>query len=355
MLFNSWKLKTIATSLCVISGLAAANQDRKPPEVTAKEKQVIALSVDNDLFVPTTTDRDFTAGFALTYTGHAGRKYWRSLDNLVGTLDNWLGTNPAQSERRLTPSIEFGGYGFTPDKIDSKQVQSNDRPYASLIYLSASRAYHSADGKNAWTTSLTVAALGLSIFEAGQNRVHKLIGSEQAVGWDHQVSEGGELTFRYQSAYHNYWQINSHSVQYKTTYFGSVGYLTEAGIAISTRQGRIASPDYRFNPELVSYGERANEAAASPFAGTENYFWGGIALKARAYNAFLQGQFRSSSHTLGGSELRPLLAEAWAGYTRSLDQDIKVSYVIRAQSSEIRHGKGDRGLLWGGFVLSKSL
>lgn len=346
----------IAAAIGIVFGTshtALAAETIQP--ASRQHQQVWAISTDNDLFVPTQTDRDFTAGLALTYAGQPGVRYWRGFDNALASVDRWLHLNTAtQDSGAITPALEFGVYGFTPDNIEATDLQTNDRPYASLVYLSASRVYRDAASGDAWSTALTIGALGLDVFEAGQNTVHRVIGANQAEGWQHQISDGGELTLRYQAAYHDYWALSSPSAQFKTTYFGSVGYLTEAGVALSTRMGRISSPDYRFNPELIAYGERVNEAATTPFGGQESYFWGGVAVKARAYNAFLQGQFRDSEHTLSGSELRPLLVEAWVGYTLSLARDFKLSYVVRAQSSEIKQGEGDRSLLWGGLVLSQS-
>lgn len=78
-------------------------------------------------------------------------------------------------------------------------------------------------------------------------------------------------------------------------------------------------------------------------------------MKARAYNAFLQGQFRDSDHELNASDLNVLLAEAWVGNTHTLGRDIELSYVLRVQTSEIKEGEGDRTLAWGGLVISKRL
>lgn len=319
------------------------------------ERHAWAFSMDNDLFVPgSVRDVDFTGGFAITYSGRKGPGYWQGLDDSLGALDHVFGADKEDSS--ITPSIEFGMYGFTPHEIEATEVLPSDRPYASLVYLSVGRIYQSRQpGGDAWSSALTIGALGLDLFGDIQNEVHDLTGSKTASGWRHQVSEGGELTLRYQAAYHDYWDINSKTRHFKTTYFASVGYLTEAGIALSTRQGLISSPSHRFNPELISYGERVNEAALTPNEGAESYFWGGVSLKARAYNAFLQGQFRHSEHTLDSEELRPVLAEAWAGYTASFVYGLKFSYFLRAQSSEIREGDADRSMIWGGFVISRSL
>lgn len=355
---NTRKARAVALGV-VLAGLATgravAGDDTSAGVAGLNDRQAWAISMDNDLFVPAGKDRDFTAGFALTYTGRGGVKHWQGMDNGLAALDHLHGLDVDARETSLvTPSIEFGAYGFTPENIEAHDVQGDDRPYASLVYLSASRIYQASSGRDAWTSAITVGVLGSDVFEDAQNAVHSATNSDHARGWAHQVSDGGELTLRYQTAYHQYWNISSPSVELKTTYFGSVGYLTEGGIALSTRSGRIASPDYRFNPELISYGERVNDVAAASYAGRENYFWGGVALKARAYNAFLQGQFRDSEHTLHASELRPILAEAWIGYTLTFSRDMKFSYVLRAQTSEIRKGEGDRNLLWGGLVLSRS-
>jgi len=47
--------------------------------------------------------------------------------------------------------------------------------------------------------------------------------------------------------------------------------------------------------------------------------------------------------------------EAWVGYTLSVARDWRLSYVLRAQSSEVEGGKADRVMLWGGLVFSHTL
>jgi len=314
------------------------------------EKSAISISIDNDLFVPAQSDKDYTAGFAITYQGPPSNTFTRFMDANLGSLDTQLFEAAAQLSHR----VEVGSYGFTPEDIESGTLDRSDRPYASLVYLSSSRTYLASNSKDTWTSALTIGVLGLDVFQQGQDTVHDLLNGDDARGWDQQISEGGELTARYQLAYHQKLAASPDRPQLKASYFASLGYLSEVGVALSFRDGLISSPDHRFNPSLTTYGEQAQESDAG-VEGYESYFWAGAGLKMRAYNSFLEGQFRRSEHSFDKGDLHVMIAEAWVGYSQSLFQGSKLSYVVRAQSSEIKKGTGDRHLVWGGFVLSKRL
>lgn len=336
--------------LCVGNNSEALADDRSGSPARAKTMRAWALSLDNDLFVPlSSSDRDYTGGIALTYSGDGGSVIRRPFDYLQGAMDQLLG---APKHKATTTSMEVGTYGFTPDDIQSADVLASDRPYASLVYISSSRMY-ALSANRSISTSLTWGVLGTHLFGELQRRLHRAVGNQPIHGWHHQISDGGELTGRYQIAHHKYWQADDFRSRIKTTVFSSVGYLTELGAALSTRRGLISSPDHRFNPELIAYGERVNDIVTAPYQGEESYFWGGISFKVRLYNAFFQGQFRHSAHTLRYRDLRPVIGEAWLGYTFTIGQHYRASYVVRAHTSEIRSGAGNRHHIWGGFVFSR--
>jgi len=69
----------------------------------------------------------------------------------------------------------------------------------------------------------------------------------------------------------------------------------------------------------------------------------------------LQGQFRNSSVSYDPNELRPLLVEAWMGYTFAFKKGYRISYVLRGHSSEVEQGAGDRNLVWGGVIIAYSI
>ncbi len=192
--------------------------------------------------MPSHRDQDYTYGLSLSYTGRNARDAWYSLNPALGALDRLFGVDGRAPERIDGHSVEFGLFGFTPeDKAVSTPVY-NDRPYASLIYLSQSRVRIDPRENVAWHSSLTLGALGLAIVGNGQNAVHKVIGTEHAEGWRHQVSEGGEPTARYTVARQKYLAVSSPNLEVKSTVQASAGYLTEARWSLSFRGGRLAAP-----------------------------------------------------------------------------------------------------------------
>ena len=194
--------------------------------------------------------------------------------------------------------------------------------------------------------------MGLDLAGDIQNGVHKVIGSDRAEGWEHQVSDGGEPTFRYAVARQKILPVSTDNLEVKSTVEGSLGYLTEARWSLSFRAGRLHTPWWQTSPELAHYGERNNATAMSQ--DHEHYLWGGIALVGRAYNAFLQGQFRDSEVSYDSNELNHGVAEAWLGYTWAFSDGYRLSYVLRGHTSELKDGVGDRNVLLGGLVFAKT-
>lgn len=337
--------------------LASLVDTEKRPVISADTKKVKtswALAFDNDLLAPGHRDRDYTYGMNLTYSGASAVDADISLKTPLAAIDELLGVDHLVTNAVNNYSVEVGLYGFTPKEIERTTINESDRPYASLVYLSSSHEQLDIDQNIAWNTTLTIGVLGLGFVGDLQNAAHQETASEGARGWNHQISDGGELTGRYVIARQHYLDSFSDSVEVKSTVQASVGYLTETSWGLSFRAGKIISPWASFNPDLISYGEKSTYSNNTSTT-NEHYFWSGFTLKARFYNAFLQGQFRDSDFSYSYSDLRSLIAEAWVGYTYAFKQGYRVSYVLRAQSSEIKHGDGDRNVVWGGLIFAKTI
>jgi len=48
------------------------------------------------------------------------------------------------------------------------------------------------------------------------------------------------------------------------------------------------------------------------------------------------------------------IIEAWAGYTVALTDGYSFTYSLRGHTSELKQGAGDRNIVWGGLLVSKT-
>lgn len=307
-----------------------------------------AFYMDNDALAPRRSDRDYTGGFSLTLAGSRTREAWWSVDPLRRGVDRLLGVASGPITRH---SAEVGVTIFTPASLSDVDKQLGDRPYASLIYVANTGVDVHPERDVSYISTFTVGVLGAPIIGNGQAALHRALGSEEPVGWEKQVSDGGEPTARYSVArVSRAWA--GEGGEATTTWYASAGYLTELTYGVAARFGEFRTPWWSYNPQITQYAEKSVPVVASEGGGAERYLWGGFAVKARAYNAFLQGQFRDSEVTFSRDELRPVIVEGWLGYTVATSRGWRVSYVLRVQSSEVREGPADRAQTWGGIVLS---
>lgn len=303
-----------------------------------------AVGFDNDFLVPGSRDQDYTYGISIlratdAATASVAARPLQWIDRLVG-LD-------AASRR----GVEFGLYGFTPEDIENLAANPHDRPYASLVYAAArSERIYPLTG-TVVSSQLTFGVLGLDIVGDLQKGLHSVLDGDAPQGWRHQISDGGEPTLRYSLARQQLLTLPTNKLEVKHTQSVSVGYITEASWGLSLRAGRLNSLWHNFHPEQASYAETSAQLNSRS---AERFFWAGVAVKARLYNAFLQGQWRDSAVTYSSDELRHLVVEAWAGYTHGFANGVFISYGLRGHTSEIRHGHGDRNVVWGGLMIGRN-
>ncbi|HKR35464.1 MAG TPA: lipid A deacylase LpxR family protein [Steroidobacteraceae bacterium] len=344
-------LAVLAAALILPVSHASAQDDAWRTWLPEQEISGVRLHIDNDLFAGRNLDRDYTGGLAITLSGTAARDGLLSLDPVLTRIDQLFESSPAASVRHAR---QIGLIAFTPSDIITDEAQQADRPYASLLFASNGRVRVDPDDRGAWTSSLTVGFLGLHLSEALHDLVHEAVGSEKPQGYDHQISAGGEPTARYMLARHKLVYADpTGRIDVKTTVEGSVGFLTETSAAISMRVGRFDTPWWTFSPELADY-----IAAPTPVESLgvqrEVYFFAGARLTARAYNAFLQGQFRDSDVRYSYDEIEPIVGHAWVGVMTQMFANTEVSYALHYQTAELRDGKAARDAFWGGVQLAHS-
>jgi hypothetical protein len=320
-----------------------------------------AISIDNDLFSGAHRDEDYSWGGAVTYASPRPGPVLAPLHDARRFLDRWLA--PDESTRRgwepAQQATQMGILAMTPETLRSAEPLYTDRPFASLMFVTSSEVRVLGDGDRARFSSFTFGMLGLHAAELIQRGIHIVVDDERPLGWEHQISAGGEPTFRYVEA--QQWLLNDQAArnglpELKLTMAGSAGFLTEGSVALSARWGRIQSPWWSFGPELGDYTS-APVAPVTSFSShnpAEVFAFAGFRLKARAYNALLQGQFRHSDVRVGGDELAHAQAEAWLGIA-STWSDVRITYALHYASAEMRTEPGRRGLIWAGINFEKSL
>lgn len=348
---DTLKIAAAAVVLAIaISSLSAA-QAQDSASIQERDVSGLRVQLDNDFFANGgKRDRDYTGGLAVTESGRNAADGALSLNPLLERLDAIA--TPHADASLVRHARQVGMMAFTPADITAREALPDDRPYASLLFLSNGRMRVSEDNRNAWSSSVTVGVLGLSLSGRLHNAVHELVGSELPQGYDNQISAGGEPTARYTVARHHLWIANAPgTVDVKTTVQGSVGFLTETSASVSMRAGRFSSAWWSFTPELTDY-IGAPTPVETQRSRPELYFFSGVRLKARAYNAFLQGQFRDSAVTYTAAQLEPVIAEAWAGFVTQLLNQTQLSYTLNYQTAEVRHGAAARSSLWGALQFS---
>ena len=342
-------LLSAGTAFAEITNEARAELIKK--RTSAGSELSWALAFDNDILVPGSRDQDYTYGINFTLAGNQAVNQWASLHKPLGWIDNLIGLGGRIDQGIEASKIEYGLFGFTPEDISQTAVQLDDRPYVGLVYVSSSREIYDSRHEVSWQSTLTLGIIGLSLVGDLQESIHSVFGSDKPMGWDNQISNGGELTARYNISRQSLLSKSGSGLEVKSTLQGSVGYITEASWSLSTRAGKIRTPWVSFNPELTSYGEKSNPIGSVKVS--EQYFWAGISFKMRAYNVFLQGQFKDSAVSYSSDEVNHAIVEAWMGYTIGLRNGYSFTYSIRGHSSELKQGKGDRNVIWGGLLLVK--
>ncbi|NOX43518.1 MAG: lipid A deacylase LpxR family protein [Gammaproteobacteria bacterium] len=345
-------------TLTTMSGLLLSINDVYA-EDASQEKDISGwiFYMDNDLFITPNIDRDYTAGMSVVFTGAGSASHLLSIDAVLGAIDSWPGLK--DSGDFVLHSFEFGISGFTPEKTETRFVVQNDRPYASLVYLANNRQYVNLQNKSSLISTLSIGVLGLNTAGNLQNAVHEVVNLEDALGWDNQISKEGELTFRYGLSsqtvrWHDYSTVDKYEI--KTALRGSIGYITDVTWSISGRWGDIRSPWWAFNPQTSEYTEKSAPAfpTSKSERGGEFYYWTGLSVHLRAYNVFLQGQTKDSVVTYDSDELNHLILEVWFGVTAEIFDGMRVSYMVRGQTTEIKHGEGSRNPFWGGLMVSQA-
>lgn len=316
------------------------------------DQDLLALDSLTDL----NSDRNYTMGLGVSFSGrHYSNGFLADARNWIDAK-LWGETGPNQFQMELIHTRDFGVTAFTPDELEFAGPIEGDRPYASLIYWSNSKLVAFNDDY-AIKSKLVIGVLGLDVAKAVQRFLHNKVGvsDQDPLGWDNQISEGGELTALYSIEKSTLWKKKDTNtgVNWDISYSigGNLGYYTDVSAGFDIRIGKISSPYYTHTANPLS---DFNHLKCQFCGRGDNYFFASYRARAVAYNVLLQGQFRSSNVTFSGSEIERLLHEAAIGWAYHFKSDWKLTYALNYKSNEYR-GFESRTHWFGGLYLSKNL
>ena len=302
-------------------------------------------------------DADYTGGFAyaLATTTPVGPRWLaRALDWIDDALR--VPRAGAGSER---DAFEIGVQLFTPRDLTAEQALPDDRPYANLLYASSIDARARRGSRHRPANDFHDRRAGPPAHRRLASLAARAARSPLPNGYAHQISDGGEPTFRYTFSSRRLIASGTSGGRPYSARFGftaNLGYLTDASAEIAIRSGPDGVPWWSARPPISDYAGQppirsAGDGAASPRG---LLFEGGLAVRARVYDAFLQGQARHSDVTFSSSELNHLLLEAWFGLSTELEGGLAISYSLRWQSPEIANGTGSRSFSWGTLSFARA-
>ncbi|HEY3515750.1 MAG TPA: lipid A deacylase LpxR family protein, partial [Gammaproteobacteria bacterium] len=216
------------------------------------------VRIDNDLF--TGTDRDYTSGVQVGSTSATVESFddARLAPRLRWANDKLRWLQPKGfDENNVTWTI--GQRMYTPEDWSRSEPDPLDRPYAGLLF--AGLTYSGRDAHSMRSTSLDVGIVGPSaLAEQTQRVVHKAVGADKFLGWDHQLSD--EPVFRVLHERFRRWDIKPtrRFGDFTTHFGGSIGNLTTfANAGAELRFGR-SLPDNFGTATTLSYGQNTPPA-----------------------------------------------------------------------------------------------
>jgi lipid A 3-O-deacylase len=132
------------------------------------------------------TDRDYTNGLKFTwstpYKIDEIPAHWPRWSH--GVINSLPFVSDPDAQRAL--SVSLGQNIYTPYDITRSGVIADDRPYAGITYLAI--GFHGIKGNHRMNWEIDMGMIGpLSFAEKTQTSIHRIIGSQQAQGWSHQL------------------------------------------------------------------------------------------------------------------------------------------------------------------------
>jgi hypothetical protein len=330
-----------------------------PPDIKAQSVNVksnmhswsVLFDEDDLQFFGGTTDENYTMGLGIKMQYKFLCDNWieRQIISINNSIGNIFHRNngyfPVAGNHLIgkNGTLMLAGNGFTPNVIKESEIQTDDRPYGSIVEVtySISRLFYGTainrKSPRLYTNEISLGILGTNVAKVVQTAIHQWLDFDIPLGWGNQISQGGEPTLLILNrakylVFSNYFTKPCKNVNKDTDISNPrrfldltlgreffLGWYTGASASFG---GRLGLLDFRnwssnVNPLMNNIAVFApprddNEVqrlveSYSKARKFEFYFSSEIKPMLIFYNAFLEGQFRKSVYTIPHEDIHPLI------------------------------------------------
>jgi lipid A 3-O-deacylase len=295
----AWTVKTFTVFAVLMQPFLAQAQDESPDR-KKDDKAIFTAALENDIV--SGNDNNYTNGVRFSYLS--------AEDNVPDWIEEGANFLPFFSESGYKRwHLDVGQSMFTPENLDIRTLQYDDRPYAGWLYGSV--GVTSDTGERLDNLQLTVGMVGESSrAEQTQRSVHELINGTDPQGWDNQLKDEVGVVLTYERKWRGLYEFSPFGWGFDITpsVGGSLGNVyTHGAVGAVARFGYDLPSDY--GPPLI----RPNLPGSDFFIPTQDigwYLFGGLEGRAVARNIFLDGNTFKDSHSV---DKYPLVGGAQAG------------------------------------------
>ncbi len=309
-------------------------QQSFPREISdSPHDKVITLAIENDS-MGGGTDQNYTSGVRLTYFDLNADfpAYADELADLIPTFD---------INRTSSVFYSLGQNLYTPENIEQRPQDNNDRPWAAFLYGSVGMA--TLTDNHIDEIEATLGVVGpYAVGEQAQKFIHSHIftGAPTPKGWSNQLDNEPGLMLSWQRRWPLYWtgetagMLFSASPYYGLT-LGNVYTYANGGVNVRINPSKLKWEDMPIRVRPAMPGTGFFEIPENKWSW---YLFGGVEGRAVGRNIFLDGNTFSDSHNV---DKRYFVADANAGIAFTYGRT-RLSYTLVYRTKEFHDQDQDQ-------------
>jgi len=299
----AWLLAILLGSGAVMTASAAGHAGAATPASLPNHLRTSAkyrLELDNDAFVG--SDNQFSSGWSIQYHSAVARE-WRLLKTPADWLANPGKYLPGLQDRHLNKrfNLSLGQIIQTPAELSRRDLIRDDVPYAAVVAIQSTwLAYDDTDfhGFEVSVGMVGPAALG----EPSQNLGHRIIGINEAKGWDNQLRNEPVFNLNYMRKRKFYRYRDASGLSWDAAIDGhaALGTLfTLAALRLETRFGRNMPGGFIYSPDPIGHSMIYDASLDPPAPGKPSLYASlSASALAVAHNLLLDGNVFHNSHRI---------------------------------------------------------